>query len=190
MSSPWLSSTSGHVSVDKWALTECSGSGTPFPSLPPTPGSLPLLGQCLTLYWEQKKLMAPGCEPLAVRRMMDVLAPHVHGQSLAGAGGGGFLYLLTKEPKQKEALEAVLAKTEVPGGVGGGTGALSVAHWLTRGYNSMSPWLVASGRPPGGHRFAQSPLPTSCHLLAGPWELQRPPGRSGHAGPEPAAVGE
>lgn len=75
-------------------------------------GSLPLLGQCLTSYWEQKKLMAPGCEPLAVRRMMDVLAPHVHGQSLAGAGGGGFLYLLTKEPQQKEALEAVLAKTE------------------------------------------------------------------------------
>ncbi|XP_057390779.1 L-fucose kinase isoform X7 [Balaenoptera acutorostrata] len=75
-------------------------------------GSLPLLGQCLTSYWEQKKLMAPGCEPLAVRRMMAVLAPHVHGQSLAGAGGGGFLYLLTKEPRQKEALEAVLAKTE------------------------------------------------------------------------------
>ncbi|XP_036296947.1 L-fucose kinase isoform X2 [Pipistrellus kuhlii] len=75
-------------------------------------GSLPLLGQCLTLYWEQKKLMAPGCEPQAVRRMMNVLAPHVHGQSLAGAGGGGFLYLLTKEPKQKEALEAVLAETE------------------------------------------------------------------------------
>ncbi|XP_029058001.1 L-fucose kinase isoform X7 [Monodon monoceros] len=75
-------------------------------------GSLPLLGQCLASYWEQKKLMAPGCEPLAVRRMMDALAPHVHGQSLAGAGGGGFLYLLTKEPRQKEALEAVLAKTE------------------------------------------------------------------------------
>lgn len=57
--------------------------------------------------------MAPGCEPLAVQRMMDVLAPHVYGQSLAGAGGGGFLYLLTKEPRQKETLEAVLAKTEV-----------------------------------------------------------------------------
>lgn len=92
-----------------------------FPFSAPTPGSLPLLGQCLTLYWEQKKRMAPGCEPLAVRRMMDVLAPHVYGQSLAGAGGGGFLYLLTKEPKQKEALEAVLAKTEVPDGVGYGT---------------------------------------------------------------------
>lgn len=67
--------------------------------------------------------MAPGCEPLAVRRMMDVLAPHVHGQSLAGAGGGGFLYLLTKEPRQKEALEAVLAKTEVWCGRGMVSGA-------------------------------------------------------------------
>ncbi|XP_069882365.1 L-fucose kinase [Dipodomys merriami] len=75
-------------------------------------GNLPLLGQYLTSYWEQKKLMAPGSEPLAVRRMMDVLAPYVHGQSLAGAGGGGFLYVLTKEPRQKEAVEAVLAKTE------------------------------------------------------------------------------
>ncbi|KAM6223797.1 L-fucose kinase [Rhynchocyon petersi] len=75
-------------------------------------GNLPLLGQYLTSYWAQKKLMAPGCEPLAVRVMMDVLAPHVYGQSLAGAGGGGFLYVLTKEPRQKETLEAMLAKTE------------------------------------------------------------------------------
>lgn len=75
-------------------------------------GNLALLGQYLTSYWEQKKLMAPGCEPLAVQRMMDVLAPYAFGQSLAGAGGGGFLYLLTKEPRQKEVLEAVLAKVE------------------------------------------------------------------------------
>ncbi|XP_043837163.1 LOW QUALITY PROTEIN: L-fucose kinase [Dromiciops gliroides] len=75
-------------------------------------GSLPLLGQCLTRYWGQKKCMAPGCEPQAVRRMMDILKPYAYGQSLAGAGGGGFLYLLTKEARQKEVLERVLAKTE------------------------------------------------------------------------------
>ncbi|XP_051830582.1 L-fucose kinase [Antechinus flavipes] len=75
-------------------------------------GSLPLLGRCLTRYWGQKKCMAPGCEPQAVRRMMEALRPYVYGQSLAGAGGGGFLYLLTKEPRQKEALERVLAQTE------------------------------------------------------------------------------
>ncbi|NXH20299.1 FUK kinase, partial [Bucco capensis] len=75
-------------------------------------GNLPLLGKCLDYYWQQKKCMAPGCEPLAVERMMAALRPYVHGQCLAGAGGGGFLYVLTKAPRQKEALHQVLAQTE------------------------------------------------------------------------------
>jgi len=52
--------------------------------------------------------------------MMAALQPYVYGQCLAGAGGGGFLYILTKAPRQKEALHQILAKTEVrcelPGG--------------------------------------------------------------------------
>uniref|UniRef100_A0A8D2Q5I0 L-fucose kinase n=1 Tax=Varanus komodoensis TaxID=61221 RepID=A0A8D2Q5I0_VARKO len=75
-------------------------------------GDLALLGECMNRYWLQKKAMAPGCEPLAVRRMMKVLRPHVYGQSLAGAGGGGFLYLLAKEPRQEEVLQRILAETE------------------------------------------------------------------------------
>ncbi|XP_062997600.1 L-fucose kinase isoform X2 [Elgaria multicarinata webbii] len=75
-------------------------------------GNLALLGKCIDQYWLQKKKMAPGCEPLAVQRMMEVLQPYVHGQSLAGAGGGGFLYILTKEPRKKEALQRILAETE------------------------------------------------------------------------------
>ncbi|KAM6123499.1 L-fucose kinase [Phoenicopterus ruber ruber] len=75
-------------------------------------GNLPLVGKCLDRYWQQKKCMAPGCEPLAVGRMMDALRPYVYGQCLAGAGGGGFLYVLTKAPRQKEALHQILAKTE------------------------------------------------------------------------------
>uniref|UniRef100_A0A8B9MJG6 L-fucose kinase n=1 Tax=Accipiter nisus TaxID=211598 RepID=A0A8B9MJG6_9AVES len=75
-------------------------------------GNLPLIGKCLDRYWQQKKCMAPGCEPLAVGRMMDALRPYVYGQCLAGAGGGGFLYVLTKVPRQKEALHQILAKTE------------------------------------------------------------------------------
>ncbi|NXK82762.1 FUK kinase, partial [Amazona guildingii] len=75
-------------------------------------GNLPLIGKCLDCYWQQKKCMAPGCEPLAVGRMMDALRPYVYGQCLAGAGGGGFLYVLTKAPRQKEALHRILAKTE------------------------------------------------------------------------------
>uniref|UniRef100_A0AAQ5YQ57 L-fucose kinase n=1 Tax=Amphiprion ocellaris TaxID=80972 RepID=A0AAQ5YQ57_AMPOC len=73
--------------------------------------SLSRLGQCLDQSWQQKKLMAPGCEPASVRSMMEALRPLVLGQSLAGAGGGGFLYLLTREPRQKEAVLQVLNNT-------------------------------------------------------------------------------
>ncbi|XP_051884438.1 L-fucose kinase isoform X2 [Pristis pectinata] len=75
-------------------------------------GDLSWIGRCLNTYWQQKKCMAPGCEPLAVREMMTILQPHVHGQSLAGAGGGGFLYLLTRKPRQKEAIERILRASE------------------------------------------------------------------------------
>ncbi|KAM9854214.1 L-fucose kinase isoform 1-T1 [Aulostomus maculatus] len=71
-------------------------------------GSLVGLGQCLDRSWQQKKLMAPGCEPVSVRVMMESLRPLVLGQTLAGAGGGGFLYLLTREPHQQQAVLQVL----------------------------------------------------------------------------------
>jgi len=57
--------------------------------------------------------MAPGCEPASVRTMMEVLQPLVLGQSLAGAGGGGFLYLLTQDPLQREEVLQVLNNTPV-----------------------------------------------------------------------------
>ncbi|XP_072242727.1 L-fucose kinase [Leuresthes tenuis] len=74
-------------------------------------GSLSRLGQCLDRSWQQKKLMAPGCEPASVRAMLQALRPLVLGQSLAGAGGGGFLYLLTREPHQQQAVLQVLNNT-------------------------------------------------------------------------------
>ncbi|KAJ8252633.1 hypothetical protein COCON_G00219450 [Conger conger] len=75
-------------------------------------GSLSRLGSCLDRYWQQKKAMAPGCEPAAVRNMMAALRPLTLGQSLAGAGGGGFLFLLTHEPLQEERVREVLSNTQ------------------------------------------------------------------------------
>lgn len=57
--------------------------------------------------------MAPGCEPASVRAMMGALRPLVLGQSMAGAGGGGFLYLLTREPGQQQAVMEILSSTPV-----------------------------------------------------------------------------
>ncbi|XP_054856789.1 L-fucose kinase isoform X2 [Eublepharis macularius] len=75
-------------------------------------GNLAVLGNCMSNYRLQKKVMAPGCEPLAVQCMMEALEPHVYGQCLAGAGGGGFLCVLTKQPRMQEVLQRILAETE------------------------------------------------------------------------------
>ena len=66
------------------------------------------MGVCLTAYWEQKKIMAPGCEPSFVRRMIEIMKPHAYGQSMAGAGGGGFMYVITKEADASARLEALV----------------------------------------------------------------------------------
>lgn len=71
-------------------------------------GDLTLIGRCMNDYWEQKKRMAPGCEPTAVSEMMTLLRPHVLGLSMAGAGGGGFLYVLTKQPHARAHVEQLL----------------------------------------------------------------------------------
>eukprot|EP00937_MAST-01D_sp_MAST-1D-sp2_P000216 g216.t1 len=71
-------------------------------------GDLAAIGRCLSLYWTHKKCMAKGCEPGFVTAMMRVLAPHAHGWSLAGAGGGGFLCVITKEPHALEAMRALV----------------------------------------------------------------------------------
>ena len=71
------------------------------------------MGDLWTQYWQLKKQMATGCEPVSVSHMIRVLSPHVLSCCMAGAGGGGFLYVLTKEPNQRLLVEELLAKLEV-----------------------------------------------------------------------------
>jgi fucokinase len=60
---------------------------------------LAMFGTCLSTYWQQKKRMAGGAEPLHVTEMIDRLnrAGLIHGCALGGAGGGGFLMVVMKE---------------------------------------------------------------------------------------------
>lgn len=52
----------------------------------------------LSLFWELKKKMAEDAEPPIVQNILSLINPHIAGLSLAGAGGGGFICLLTKQP--------------------------------------------------------------------------------------------
>ena len=78
-------------------------------------GNLDKVAQCVNEYWNLKKCMLPGNEPDFVKRLRTALQdgpiPMLCCSSLAGAGGGGFLYGLLAEgvsrEKFKSAFEAV-----------------------------------------------------------------------------------
>ena len=77
-------------------------------------GDLAGLGACLDTYWQQKQRMAPGCEPASVTRMLAALRPLVYGASMAGAGGGGFLYVLMKDGTDAvQRVRGVLSQVQV-----------------------------------------------------------------------------
>jgi fucokinase len=65
-------------------------------------GDISLVGKLLEIYWNQKKVIAEGSdvEPPRVSSMMSKIRTSdlSHGMSLVGAGGGGFLVVITKKP--------------------------------------------------------------------------------------------
>ena len=68
------------------------------------------IGNCFNLYWQQKKRMAPGCEPATVAEMREKLEPYTLGMSMAGAGGGGFLYIFLKPEYSIDVLPGILSQ--------------------------------------------------------------------------------
>lgn len=43
-------------------------------------GNLSKLGECMSLYWQQKLRVAPGSEPETCRRLIDLLTPYIYGK--------------------------------------------------------------------------------------------------------------
>ena len=66
-------------------------------------------GGALAAYWEQKKSMCDA-EPPAVARVLRTLYGRrlIYGAALTGAGGGGFLVMVTVEPHARQAVEAAV----------------------------------------------------------------------------------
>ena len=101
-------------------------------------GDIPAVGCHVADYWAQKKRMCDA-EPPAVSRMLGAMHAKglLHGASLAGAGGGGFLLAVTKRPHARKE--------------GGGRG-LRFRHTLSPNPESKSarapPRLATSARAP------------------------------------------
>lgn len=78
-------------------------------------GDLDSLGQVMNQYWQSKIAMAgtdSNVEPKSVRSLLDLLSSNglIVGATLCGAGGGGFLAMLTSKSKTLSDIEAVVEK--------------------------------------------------------------------------------
>lgn len=79
---------------------------------------LDMLGSLLQDYWNQKKVMAgsnSGVEPPRVAEILEALYAKdmIRGGSLCGAGGGGFLVILSKDGLTEEAMMLQLQQNGV-----------------------------------------------------------------------------
>lgn len=67
-----------------------------------------LMGQLTLKTWEQNKRLDAGTEPPAVRQLIDMVKDLCLGYKLPGAGGGGFLYMIAKDPSAAARIKTIL----------------------------------------------------------------------------------
>jgi fucokinase len=67
------------------------------------------LGRLLGEHWTLNKRMDPGCTNPFIDDLFAVMGPFIWGGKLAGAGGGGFAMVITRDDQAGRALAATLA---------------------------------------------------------------------------------
>ena len=73
-------------------------------------GDIEAFAQCINEYWRDKKLLDAGSTNEAVDDIVDAIRPDASAVSLAGAGGGGFMYILAKSPASAGRIRCLLEK--------------------------------------------------------------------------------
>ena len=73
-------------------------------------GDLASFAACVNEYWRDKKLLDAGSTNEHVDDIIDMIRPRVAAVSLAGAGGGGFMYILAKSPADARAVREFLER--------------------------------------------------------------------------------
>ena len=73
-------------------------------------GDIESFAQCVNEYWRDKKLLDAGSTNEAVDDIIDAIRPYASAVSLAGAGGGGFMYILAKSPPDARRIRRMLER--------------------------------------------------------------------------------
>jgi len=66
------------------------------------------LGQLLDRHWALNQVLDPNTTNAPIEEMLRAMRPHLRGAKLAGAGGGGFLLLLARDPASADHLRRLL----------------------------------------------------------------------------------
>lgn len=70
------------------------------------------MGRMVRKTWEQNQLLDSGTNPDSVRRITDMVDDLCLGYKLPGAGGGGFLYMVAKDPVAAARIKEVIQLSE------------------------------------------------------------------------------
>ena len=73
-------------------------------------GDIEAFARCVNDYWRDKKLLDAGSTNEKVDDIIDAIRPYVSAVSLAGAGGGGFMYILAKSRADARRIRAMLER--------------------------------------------------------------------------------
>lgn len=63
---------------------------------------------CVNLTWEQKKRLDDGISPPEIERLISMIKHYAGVYKLPGAGGGGYLYIIAKDPESAGIIRKLL----------------------------------------------------------------------------------
>ncbi len=71
------------------------------------------LAESISNYWRDKKLLDPGSTNNRIETLVDLAKPYSNAVTLAGAGGGGFMFILAKSRRDANIIRS-LFKANAP----------------------------------------------------------------------------
>ena len=71
------------------------------------------MGQLVRLTWQQNQMLDSGTNPEAVRRQTALVDDLCLGYKLPGAGGGGYLYMVAKDPEAAARIKKILMENRL-----------------------------------------------------------------------------
>jgi galactokinase/mevalonate kinase-like predicted kinase len=66
------------------------------------------MGQLIRKTWQQNQLIDSGTNPDSVRQITNLVDDLCLGYKLPGAGGGGYLYMVAKDPEAAARIKQIL----------------------------------------------------------------------------------